>query len=259
MDIKIVQSIQQRLAEIETEHKVNILLAIESGSRAWGFESTDSDYDIRFIYKHELSWYLNILPKPDVIEYPIIDLFDYAGWDLKKALFLMNKSNPVLLEWLNSPLVYKKDPVAYEILKKAADDYFSPIASIYHYLHMAKGNYRTYLQTDLVKIKKYFYVLRPLFACLWIKNKNINPPMRFEDMLYNLDLDPMLIKSISELLISKKSGTEMGLEPQIPILNSFIEDHLEYFESYTRAVDLREKPKADYLDHTFYRLLNIGD
>jgi len=131
-----------RLAQIKNEHSVEILYAIESGSRAWGFESQDSDYDVRFIYRHPKNWYLNILPKRDVIEYPIIDLFDYSGWDLRKSLFLMNKSNPVLFEWLASPIVYIKKEKEYSLLKDASEKYFSPISSIYHYLHMAEGNKR---------------------------------------------------------------------------------------------------------------------
>ena len=98
IDERYFQIITKRLAEIEVEHEVEILYAIESGSRAWGFESTDSDYDVRFIYKHKLEWYLNVLPKRDVIEYPIVDILDYSGWDLRKSLFLLNKSNPVLFE-----------------------------------------------------------------------------------------------------------------------------------------------------------------
>ena len=104
-----METVKERLLEIEKEKQVKILYAVESGSRAWGFESLDSDYDIRFIYAHNKNWYLNILPKKDVIEYPIVNDFDYSGWDLRKTMFLVNKSNPVLFEWLKSPIVYYKD------------------------------------------------------------------------------------------------------------------------------------------------------
>ena len=172
MEHKIIKHIQNRLLEIESEHSVRILYAIESGSRAWGFESADSDYDVRFIYIHERNWYLNILPKRDVIEYPIVDDFDYSGWDMRKTLFLLNKSNPVLFEWLKSPIVYRKDDFFCDVMGELTKTYFSAISSIYHYLHMASRNYREYLQSDEVKIKKYFYVLRPILACLWIENNN---------------------------------------------------------------------------------------
>ena len=153
MDQKIKKHIINRLHEIEIEHKIDILYAVESGSRAWGFESTDSDYDVRFIYRHKESWYLQVLPKKDVIEYPIIDEFDYSGWDLKKTLFLLSKSNPVLFEWLRSPIVYIKNENFYKKLIEVSGEYFSKISSTYHYLHMAKGNYREYLKKDLVKIR----------------------------------------------------------------------------------------------------------
>jgi predicted nucleotidyltransferase len=155
---------------------VEILYAVESGSRAWGFESLDSDYDVRFIYKNEVNWYLTVLPRRDVIEIPIEDLMDYSGWDLRKSFFLMNKSNPVLFEWLKSPIVYKKNEKFYEIFAEIAKEYFSPVATIYHYLHMASRNYKEYLKRDLVKTKKYFYVLRPLLACKWVELKNVAPP-----------------------------------------------------------------------------------
>ena len=109
MEQRIIETIKNRLLEIEKEQNVKILYAVESGSRAWGFESVDSDYDVRFIYAHSKNWYLNILPKRDVIEYPIEDELDYSGWDLRKTMFLINKSNPVFFEWLRSPIVYIKD------------------------------------------------------------------------------------------------------------------------------------------------------
>jgi predicted nucleotidyltransferase len=149
----IEEDIASKLKEAEAEHSVKILYACESGSRAWGFASPDSDYDVRFIYAHQKDWYLNILPKRDVIEYPVTPVYDYSGWDLRKTLFLMNKSNPVLFEWLHSPIVYYKDEYAFNVINKLAKEYFSPISSTYHYLHMANGNYRQYLQADEVRTK----------------------------------------------------------------------------------------------------------
>ena len=222
MKPEILEYIQKQLLEIGREHNVRILYAAESGSRAWGFESTDSDYDIRFIYAHEKNWYLNVLPKRDVIEYPIEKDYDFSGWDLKKTFFLLNKSNPVLFEWLKSPIVYFKDDYFFNIINELAKNYFSPIASIYHYLHMANGNFKQYLQNDEVKIKKYFYVLRPILACLWIEKLNESPPMEFNKLL-TLISDKELLNKISELLTRKKSGVELGSEPKIASINSFIE------------------------------------
>jgi predicted nucleotidyltransferase len=251
---EIKSIIQAKLVEIEKQHRVKILYSVESGSRAWGFESADSDYDVRFIYVHEKNWYLNILPKRDVIEYPIVDEFDYSGWDLRKTLFLMNKSNPVLFEWLKSPIVYYRDDYFYGIMEQLAKDYFSPISSVYHYLHMAGGNYRHYLQTDAVRIKKYFYVLRPILAGLWIEKYNEAPPMEFEKLLA-LVSDQNILAGINELLVRKKAGLEMGLEPKLDILNSFIEEKMAHLEKRVQGFDSRKKPQQEQLEEGFVKII----
>jgi predicted nucleotidyltransferase len=227
---------------------------VESGSRAWGFESTDSDYDVRFIYAHNKNWYLNILPKRDVIEYPINDEFDYSGWDLRKTLFLMSKSNPVLFEWLKSPVIYYKDQFSYSILEQISENYYSPISSIYHYLHMANRNFRQYLQGDEVKIKKYFYVLRPILACMWIENNKKSPPMEFEKLLTQIN-DKGLLENINKLLLRKKSGMELGLEKKVTVINDFIERQLKYFEDKVNTFDSKKKPKQDKLEKAFVTIL----
>ena len=255
MKLEVKETTQKKLLKIEKEHAVKILYAVESGSRAWGFESSDSDYDIRFIYAHTKNWYLGVLPKKDVIEYPIIDEYDYSGWDLRKTLFLLNKSNPVLFEWLNSPIVYYKDDYFYKIIGEIAKQYFSPISSIYHYLHMASGNYRQYLQTDDVKIKKYFYVLRPIMACIWIEAYKEPPPMEFEKLLTKIQ-DKELLSSINELLIRKKTGIELGIEPKIPKINSFIENTLRHFEDAVHTFNPKMKQDQELLDESFTKIID---
>jgi len=254
MNREVAESVRKKLLEIEKEHNVTILYAVESGSRAWGFESLDSDYDIRFIYAHKMEWYLNILPKKDVIDYPIVDEFDYSGWDLRKTLFLVNKSNPVFFEWLRSPIVYYKNDYYYSLMEQFAKEYFSPISSVYHYMHMADGNYRHYLKTDEVKTKKYFYVLRPILACMWIENFRESPPMEFERLLVQIT-DNDLSDKIAELLERKKSGLELGIEPKIEILNNFIEKKLQYFQNAAKTFDPRKKPKQELLEEGFIQIL----
>ena len=106
--------IQKKLEEIEKQEHVKIILAVESGSRAWGFESTDSDYDVRFIYVREPEMYLRLDTIRDVIEWQLDEVFDICGWDIKKALQLLYKSNPTLFEWIHSPIVYKETEEAIE-------------------------------------------------------------------------------------------------------------------------------------------------
>jgi predicted nucleotidyltransferase len=210
---------------------------------------------VRLIYAHAKNWYLNILPKRDVIEYPIVDDFDYSGWDLRKTFVLLNKSNPVLFEWLKSPIVYYKDEYSYDILKDLSKSYFSPTASVYHFLHMADGNYRDFLQTDEVKIKKYFYVLRPIMACMWVENYRDPPPMEFEKLLAQLR-DKDLLDKINKLLARKKAGIELGVEPKIPVINDFIETQLKYFKETVKLFDPKKKPCQAILEEGFIKILD---
>lgn len=180
--------IEQRLAIIESEHNVRVLFACESGSRGWGFASPDSDYDVRFIYVHPLPWYLHVSKERDVIELPISDVLDINGWELRKALGLLKKGNATLIEWLDSPIVYRADTTFLDGIRAAACKTYQPERSFHHYVHMARGNYRMYLRGDMVRLKKYLYVLRPLLATLWIEQGRGIAPMR----AFRTSLKPLL-------------------------------------------------------------------
>lgn len=248
------KNIEQKLIQIEKEFDIEIIVAVESGSRAWGFESTDSDYDVRFIYKHKIDWYFQVLPKRDVIELPIHDLDDYSGWDIKKALFLLNKSNPVLIEWINSPIIYKKNEKDFTELQNASLAYFNPISSMYHYLSMAKSNYHDYLRGEFVKSKKYFYALRPILACMWIDTYKETPPIEFEILKQQIQ-DKQLLDTIDNLLIRKKSGIELGEEKRIELINSFIELHITLFEKSVSEYTSNKKTDSDFLDKVLINIL----
>lgn len=170
--------IQEKLHEIEKRENCRILLAVESGSRAWGFASPDSDYDVRFIYVRDRESYLKLNRPRDVIELPINDVLDINGWDVEKALKLLHKSNPTVFEWFSSPIVYQTTDFT-EAFKPVMRRYFSSKSGLWHYLQMAEGNYREYLRGDMVKAKKYFYVLRPILACRWILEKVLRPQCSF--------------------------------------------------------------------------------
>ena len=174
--------ILQKLFEIEKAENIRILHAVESGSRAWGFPSPDSDYDVRFIYVRPKESYLRLDRVRDVIEVPINDELDINGWDVDKALRLLHKSNPTVFEWFSSPIIYQTSDFA-DQFKPIMRKYFSSKSGLWHYLHMAEGNYREFLRGDMVKAKKYFYVLRPILACLWILEKGTPPPMLFSELL----------------------------------------------------------------------------
>lgn len=233
----IRERITQELQRIEQEEQVRIIYACESGSRAWGFPSKDSDYDVRFIYVRPIEDYLRITDIRDVIERPINDMLDINGWDLKKALRLFRKSNPPLLEWLQSPIVYKETTMVVERIRRFSPLAFSPKSCMNHYLHMARGNYRDYLQREQVKIKKYFYVLRPILACAWIEKTNEMPPMEFEVLVDRILPENSELKAlILELLARKKAGDELDLEPRLQPLNDYLEDKLAYYQQAAAQV-----------------------
>ncbi len=225
----IKNEIISRILKIEEEQDIRILYCVESGSRAWGFPSSDSDYDVRFIYIHRPEWYLSIEQRRDVIEKPIIDEIDLSGWDIRKALLLLHKSNPPLLEWLSSPIVYRQKSKLADELKSLITTYYSSSACMHHYWHMAKGNFREYMQGSEVRIKKYFYILRPLLAIRWIRQFNKAVPMEFAELLVLID-DKSLKQAISDLIVRKKSGEELSTGPAIPEISQFIENELQELE-----------------------------
>jgi len=217
---EIKTTIRNKLKEIESEFDVKIFYACESGSRAWGFESVDSDYDVRFLYHHRMDWYLSIDTKKDVIEKPISESLDINGWDIRKVLSLLRKSNPPLLEWLQSPIVYKEVDSTTNILKEIFPRYYSPRNCNYHYLHMAQGNFREYLQGESVRTKKYFYVLRPILACRWIERFEKSVPMEFQKLVDETVDDKPLTEEIARLVARKKCDEELDYAPRIPVVRA---------------------------------------
>ena len=215
------ETIPAKLREIEQRENVRILHCVESGSRAWGFASPDSDYDVRFVYVRPLEYYLQLGKTRDVIEWQLDDTLDINGWDLQKALRLLHNSNPTLFEWDRSPIVYKTTPEWAQI-SACFTHYFKKRSALYHYLSTAKKNYREYLKGDLVRLKKYFYVLRPLLACRWILEKQTPPPVLFTQ-LKETCLPVEMLPVVEDLLNQKKQTSELGLGPRIVPLNDYLD------------------------------------
>ena len=217
------------IEEAERTHEVKVLLAVESGSRAWGFASPDSDWDVRFIYVHRPEWYLGIDDKRDVIEQMLPMDIDLAGWELRKALRLFRKSNPPLLEWLRSPLLYKEQFSTAQQLRDLSVPFFSPISVSYHYLSMGKRNHAQYLLGDEVRLKKYLYVLRPLLACDWIAETGTMAPMEVQQLFYRLLPHGEGREAVDRLLKNKMSGGELGTGPRDPVLHDWIDERIAHY------------------------------
>jgi len=240
VDAAMRDRVRQQLEEVERRFNVKVLYACESGSRGWGFASPDSDYDVRFLYVHQPEWYLRVEPQRDVIELPIDDELDVCGWEWRKALGLLKAANPTLIEWLDSPVVYQQNDAVLAELRALVPQWFSPVRARWHYYSMARKNFRSYLQGDEVRLKKYFYVLRPLLAVRWVEAGRGVPPMRFAELLAGSELKPPLRQEIDELLAIKQRAGEAQYGPRRPLLHAFLQQELARGEVPPTLPDGRE-------------------
>ena len=250
---KITSSILNKIDEIESKENVRIIYAVESGSRAWGFASSESDYDVRFIYVHPLEHYLKLDSSRDIIEYQLDEVFDINGWDIQKTLRLAYSSNTNLLEWNHSPIVYKKVK-EFDAIGNALDDYFSAKYCIYHYLNTAINNYRSYLTEETVRLKRYLYVIRPLLACRWILSKNCLPPIVFSE-LFESQLEEDMKPIINSLVELKISSPEVTKGKRIDRINEFIDSNLVILKNQADAMPREPKPSWDKLNELFLSIV----
>lgn len=252
----MTEEIKKEILRLENQHDIKILYAVESGSRAWGFASTDSDWDVRYIYIHHLDWYLKIDNLKDSQEEILENDIDLSGWELKKALKLFRKSNPPMLEWLESPIVYSENYSTAKRLRELKKEYFNPKSCLHHYFNMAINNFKQYLEKDVVRTKKYLYVLRPILACEWIKNNNSMAPMEFDKLVETQVEDLNVKKEIEDLLVRKKSGEELNEEPKNEILHSYLENKIRYFFDYLQTLEKGFPPETKLLDNLFRETLD---
>lgn len=218
------------LDTISTEEDVRILLAVESGSRAWGFASPDSDWDVRFVYVRPLERYVSIDRPRDVIERNLPGDLDLAGWDLPKALWLFSKSNPALMEWIRSPIVYRQDERFVKAIRALESIYMQPKSGLYHYRSMALTNSRAYLQGETVKLKKYLYCLRPIMAYLYLERTGDWPPVLFQELVDHEVKEPDLRAAIAGLVEAKSKSGELGVGDRIEPIDLFIREQIERME-----------------------------
>ena len=248
----IIDAIKEKLIEIEKRENIKILHCVESGSRAWGFPSPDSDYDVRFIYVRPKEYYLRLDKTRDVIEWQLDETLDINGWDVQKMLRLLHGSNPTVFEWKNSPIVYKSSD-EWKSISNVIDDYFNAKSGIYHYLSMAKTNYREYLKGDVVRLKKYFYVLRPLLSCEYIRENQKSPPMLFKNLLCYLDGE--VKNEVLKLLELKMGTSELGEGKTVISINRYIEDKISEFEEYAKSIPFSEKTGWSDLNNLFLEII----
>lgn len=250
---KIEDLVLEKLKEIEEKENVRVLCAVETGSRAWGIASPDSDYDIRFIYIRPMEYYLALENKKDYINWELDETLDINGWDISKVLQHFHKSNATMFEWANSPVVYRTTPEWKEV-RNAVSQYFSCKSAMYHYYGTASKNYIGYLNDKMVKYKKYFYVLRPVLACKWIEKKACPPPVRFQELADEV-LEEEMRPIVAELLEKKLQMLEKEKGKRIDALNNYLMKNLTYFKEQTEKMQDDRNADWEVLNNLFIRFL----
>lgn len=251
------EHILQIIKQVEIEYGVKVLFACEAGSRAWGIASKDSDYDVRFIYVHRKNWYLSIDQKRDVIEIPnrdpvsipVNEKLDLSGWELTKALRLFRKSNPSLLEWLHSSMVYAEYFSAVERMRQLEKKVFSPDTCLHHYFNMAKGNFRDCVKSSAVNVKKYINVIRPLLAAKWIEQHHNFPEVELQSLTEQLLADGNIKDTIKTLIELKKNYRKVELD--LEILHSFFQQELSHIESSEKKSNKNMYDSTEELNKLF--------
>lgn len=249
-----MEQVTNKLKEIEQQKSIKILYACETGSRAWGFPSPDSDYDVRFIYMHDREWYLSLSQRKDTIEY-LDGVWDITGWDLRKCLLLLKKSNAPLIERFQSPIEYFSVPDFKNDFKKLIDDYYSPTGVFYHHYKLAKNFWEELKDVSEVKLKSYFYLIRSLLSCHWIIKNRLVLPMDIEGLMTLIDEER---RNELRSLIQFKAGVgEKYLHPKDKELNKWI---LELWNSIEESKDGLGISRADLkmADNFFLKMLNTN-
>jgi predicted nucleotidyltransferase len=256
-DSQVYQRVRETLSNLETERGLRVLYACESGSRAWGFASRDSDYDVRFLYVHSRDWYLSVEQGRDVVELPLSDDLDVSGWELRKALKLLRKSNPPLLEWLKSPVVYHRDAMFTTEFSTLAQEFYSPRRCFAHYLHMAFGNWRHYLEgRERVSLKKYLYVFRPLLGCRWLERELGQVPMLFSELVNATLEEPEVRRALDALVQRKRTGDELDEAAPDEVLSTFVREELARLDALKEPQD--SAGDVEELNRFFRRYALVG-
>lgn len=253
IDPAVRPDIDRRLSAVEADAGVRLLFAIESGSRAWGFPSPDSDYDVRFVYVRPRDWYLSLTPGRDVIESPIVDAIDLNGWDIRKALGLLLKSNAIVSEWIESPIRYRADHPAVDDLRALADRAMDVRSMAFHYASLGQTAADRWLDGDgPVAVKRYFYALRPALAIRWLRRTGGGrPPMDLQSLVDTVGLPDAMVDAIAALVAAKRRSNERSNATRIPALDALIRDELARADEVrggTPDPRSRERAEALFLD-----------
>ena len=251
----IKQSILKKLHEAEETHQVKILLAVESGSRGWGFAATNADYDCRFIYVHKKDWYLSVFPQKEFIEYDVDEVFDIKGYDISRALKYIMKPQAAIYEWISSNECYIRNESAHKKLQELTLEFFNPISISYHYLSLAKKMFLEIDQVEQAKIKKYFYILRPIANLNFIWEYRKMPYMEYNRTLAEIPMKPEVMAAIEEITVQKMTSKEHDLIPKFEPLINYFRSEIMRFEDCLKEMKVDKSKNYDSVDDVFRSII----
>jgi hypothetical protein len=248
--------IKAELESIETSGNVRILYACESGSRAWGFPSQDSDYDVRFLYAYPVEMYLTISHRRDVIQLAS-GILDISGWDIRKTLNLLRRSNAFLIEWLSSPVVYRAEERALEVLRDLVQVSFSISTVSRSYLSIAKRKLSTIDASGGATIKEYLYAVRCMSCCEWVLERGTPPPVPFDVLISESNVDRPIAEEVERLLSLRKAGSEDATISRVPVLDEYLKGKLESLPK--RFPDPVHPPDVEIFNSAFRKIIDFGN
>lgn len=252
----MLEQIQAELDAVERARGVRVLLAVESGSRSWGFASVDSDWDVRFVYVRRKDDYLRLNPGRDTIEWRLDEELDVVGWDITKYLKLLRASNPTVFEWLNSKPAYREDP-NFAAVRAVAPTCFNPVANAHHYMGMATKHDVRYLSNERATPKRYLYAVRALLACRWSIEERTPAPMPFAELV-DTKLEPAMRLVVDQLVAVKLAGLEGDRHDTIPHIDEWIGRTSGELKDMMHELEAPRKVSWDVLNQVFLGLLDQG-
>lgn len=257
--VDVATQIRDHLTGIERDHDIHIILAVESGSRAWGFPSTNSDYDVRFIYSRRKRDYLSVISPRDTIEIPIFHddvlnaSFDAVGWDIRKCLLLAAKSNAALLEWLCSPIKYIEDADTVDYIQDFAKDHMSFGSLSYHYYSLAKNAWNQICNNQNPSPKLYCYALRSAMSLRWMEEVRQFPPLPIKDLLYSAMAYEPMRQEVKNLIKLKSQVDEKYTIPRNELLDAYIEALLQ--DKPEKPSNATEEQITERADRLFRKII----
>lgn len=250
------EKLRDLLHKVEFEHNLKVIYGLESGSRAWGFESQNSDYDIRFLYVHPVNWYLCIEKRNDVLELGTSRDIDLSGWDIRKSLLFLRQSHPVLLEWLRSPIIYLEQSEIVQQMREIGEEFFAPRASVHHYISWAERMLHRYFQLSDVAAKRYFYVMRPILCCRWIQTIGGQPPLLMSKLITEIEMPTEVKLAIENLIERKRAGYELDSVSRILILDQYISETIPQIKKFLVTLPKPKYAPFELLNPLFHQALD---